>query len=503
MKPTDQPHRSRGWPRAALFVVLGLIAAILASGSAPVAAQDEPAPVADGSDPVDTFLDAAYEGLLGRPPDSSGRQYWRSEIDQGVSPRQVLVALTDSPEHRRHLVTEVYDSLLRRAPDRGGLLWWADRLGRTRSVTSLRADILASSEYRSTQGAGTDEGFVEAVYEDVLGRSPDAAGRSYWTGRLAAEASHRHVAHSILVSSEAFRFTDLPVTSVDPRPGSESWDLEVDAVLDAQLFTDASTIVVTVDGRRVDGAVEVEAGTIRFRPHSRPAWVPLDSTADAVATVIAYDGQRVDRLDYAFTYRAPTVVSSFTTPLVPGQPRNHNIARAAELIDGDVIAPGAVFSLNEAIGPRTPDRGFVTNGFIDSSGDVVSVVGGGVSQVSTTVMNAAWDAGIDISFRPHTIYFPRYPMCREATIVWGQLDMVLVNDSPHDIIIDTSTSESAITVRFYSAPWASVESWIGAPYNVGGAGGPFTVDCGRTITYPDGTTTTEQHSWRYNSGYPG
>lgn len=486
----------------AVVAGLALCVATIGAAPAPVAAQEDLDDQAS-PDAIETFIDAAYQGLLGRAPDSSGRQHWRTEIERGVSPRRVLVELGDSLEHRRHLVTGTYDTFLRRDPDRGGLQWWAERLGRTRSVTSLRADIVASPEFRSVRGAGTDAGFVDAVYRDVLGRSPDAAGRAYWTGRLAAGATHRRVAHSILVSSEAFRFTDLPVTSVDPRPGATAWDLEIEAVLDAALFTDASTIDVSVDGRRLDGTVEVEGGTVSFTPDAPPAWVPFDSTAEVVVTVFGYDGQVLDRMDYAFTYHSPTVVSSFTTPLVPGQSRNTNIQRAAELIHGDVIAPGATYSLNQAIGERTTARGFVANGFIDGRGDTVSAVGGGVSQVSTTLMNAAWEAGLDISFRPHTIYFPRYPMCREATIVWGQLDMVTVNNSPYEIIVAASASESSVTVSFYGAPWASVDSWIGEPFDAGGVGGPFSVECGRTISYPDGTADEERYTWSYNEGYPG
>lgn len=200
----------------------------------------------------------------------------------------------------------------------------------------------------------------------------------------------------------------------------------------------------------------------------------------------------------------PEVVSSFTTPLTPGQARNTNIHLAADYIDGTVIAPGTTFSLNQGIGPRTTARGFVANGFIDGDGDLISAVGGGVSQMATTFVNAAWFAGIDIlQHRPHTIYFQRYPMCREATIIWGSLDVVVRNDSPYDIRISTSYTNSSVTVSLVSIPWAEVESWTGQPYNVEGVGGAFSVNCGRTIRYPDGSSTSESYSWRYREGYPG
>lgn len=198
-----------------------------------------------------------------------------------------------------------------------------------------------------------------------------------------------------------------------------------------------------------------------------------------------------------------TVVSTFTTPLVPGQDRNINIHRAADYVDGRVIASGAGFSLNQAIGPRTRERGFVEDGFI-SGGETTTAIGGGVSQVATTFVNAAWFAGIRlVEFRQHTIYFERYPMCHEGTIVWDQLDVVVQNDSPYNITIDTSYTDSSVTFTFLSRPWAQVDSWVSDPYNVEGPGGAFSVNCGRTITYPDGTQRAEDYSWRYNEGYPG
>ncbi len=200
----------------------------------------------------------------------------------------------------------------------------------------------------------------------------------------------------------------------------------------------------------------------------------------------------------------PEVVASFTTSLVAGQARNTNIHLAADYIDGDVIPSGGTYSLNQGIGPRTRDRGFVSNGFI-SDGDLISVVGGGVSQMGTTFLNAAWDTGIRLdAFRQHTIYFPRYPMCREATLAWNQLDVRVTNDSPHQITVSTSYTDTSVTVEFISIPWAEVSSWIGEPTNVvGGVGGAFSVSCGRTVTYPDGSTSSDSYSWRYNEGYPG
>jgi hypothetical protein len=76
------------------------------------------------------------------------------------------------------------------------------------------------------------------------------------------------------------------------------------------------------------------------------------------------------------------------------------------------------------------------------------------------------------------------------------LDVVVTNDSPHPITIITDHSSEAVTVSFVSVPWADVNSWTGDPYSW--IGESFRVDCGRTITYPDGTTSSESFSWRYD-----
>ena len=201
---------------------------------------------------------------------------------------------------------------------------------------------------------------------------------------------------------------------------------------------------------------------------------------------------------------AREVVSSFTTPLTPGQVRNDNIHLAADYIDGDVIPVGATYSLSRAIGPRTTDRGFGPGGFI-SDGELITVTGGGVSQLATTFLNAAWFSGVElVDFKPHSIYFTRYPMCREATISATVIDVIITNDSPYDITVRTSYSQSQVTVSFVSSPWASVSSWVGSPRDiVGGVGGAFTVSCGRTITYPQDISISEDYTWRYQEGYPG
>ncbi len=124
------------------------------------------------------------------------------------------------------------------------------------------------------------------------------------------------------------------------------------------------------------------------------------------------------------------LVSEFTTYHPCCAPRVSNIHRAADIMDGTIVLPGRRFSLNEVLGKRTVERGFVTAPQI-FNGRLEDAVGGGVSQIATTTYNAAFFAGVQIlTHQPHQFYISRYPMGREATVSWGGPELIWRNDWP-------------------------------------------------------------------------
>ncbi len=136
-------------------------------------------------------------------------------------------------------------------------------------------------------------------------------------------------------------------------------------------------------------------------------------------------------------------MSTFTTNFPHADYRNVNLGRAAELISGTVLKPGETFSLNDTVGERTAENGF-TKGFIISNGIFKEDFGGGVSQMATTLFNTMFFAGLeDVEHKPHSFYIDRYPVGREATVVWGALDLKFKNDTDHGILIDARLSPSS------------------------------------------------------------
>ncbi|RRD05794.1 hypothetical protein EII34_06195 [Arachnia propionica] len=216
------------------------------------------------------------------------------------------------------------------------------------------------------------------------------------------------------------------------------------------------------------------------------------------------------------------VIGEFTTSYPHAPYRNTNIGRAAELVNGTVLMPGETFSLNGTLGERTAANGF-TEGYMIKDGVLVKDLGGGVSQAATTLYNAGFFAGYeDIEHKPHSLYFDRYPVGREATVVYGALDMSFKNNTEYPAYIEgfispsSSGSKGSVTFRIHSIPtWDKVESSepVKSDYYYGRERVLDTPDCkpqspiqGFTATwqrlfYKDGEVAkTENYTWKYSAG---
>lgn len=143
-------------------------------------------------------------------------------------------------------------------------------------------------------------------------------------------------------------------------------------------------------------------------------------------------------------------VGSFSTKFTAGQARVKNIAHAAEQVNNTILEPGEIFSLNQALGERSAENGYVKAPVYSDADGFFEDYGGGASQFSTTLFNAAFIAGYkDVTHTPHTIYISRYPMGREATLNWGSIDMSFKNDSNSGILIRTGLGSTSVSVTLY------------------------------------------------------
>ena len=82
-------------------------------------------------------------------------------------------------DQARALVSQMYQDLLGRRPDAAGLASWAGHLLAGRLTQGqVAAGIAGSTEYVTMR--------IAAEYRAVLGRQPDATGLAYWTGQVLA-----------------------------------------------------------------------------------------------------------------------------------------------------------------------------------------------------------------------------------------------------------------------------------------------------------------------------
>jgi vancomycin resistance protein YoaR len=143
------------------------------------------------------------------------------------------------------------------------------------------------------------------------------------------------------------------------------------------------------------------------------------------------------------------LVAAYTTYYGGDPNRVHNVQLVAHLVDRHVIAPGATFSFNETTGARTADKGFREAPVI-INGELKTGLGGGVCQVSTTVFNAAYEAGLPITERTnHALYISHYPQGRDATVNYPDIDLKFVNDTGHWLLLRTWVGSSSLTVALY------------------------------------------------------
>jgi vancomycin resistance protein YoaR len=206
-----------------------------------------------------------------------------------------------------------------------------------------------------------------------------------------------------------------------------------------------------------DGMEQVPARIIPSRPG---AALDVDAAVDAVQRAVTADpgtlhivlpvkltparvrGTELEGIDSRIGY--------FVTRFNPGEVgRTKTVRRAIDLVDGAIVAPGEVFSVNKRVGERTEKRGFgIGHVFVD--GKMKREVGGGMCQVATTLFNAAMLADLKIVERhQHVRTIPYAEPGRDATVYWGQKDFKIQNNTQYPVYISYKTTYRRAIVSIF------------------------------------------------------
>jgi vancomycin resistance protein YoaR len=323
-----------------------------------------------------------------------------------------------------------------------------------------------------------------------------------------------------------FSFDRNPIatflSSLGPLVETEPVDAEV--LIDVE--TDEVTIVPSIPVREPDPDLLTEALAIAIEDGTRSGVLPYREGRQAAFSTEDAEALGIKEL-----------IGEFTTFHACCQNRVVNIQLVADAVDGTIVMPGEEFNLNDVVGQRTTEKGYRCAGAI-VGGELVEegaiCIGGGSSQFTTTMYNAAFFAGLeDVAHSPHSIWFSRYPEGREATLGWPFPNLIFRNNTENAIVVRTSYTPTSITAKIYGDNGdLQVEAGLSNRYDHTSARGPivrknpdlvpegpgegcgpgnavtvqsgsggWSVDVYRYITYPDGAETTETWSWHYTGYY--
>ncbi|UFU02286.1 VanW family protein [Ruania suaedae] len=265
------------------------------------------------------------------------------------------------------------------------------------------------------------------------------------------------------------------------------------------------TIVPAVTGTGLDPAELAAAVTdaaVASEADERTAAVELAQTEPEFSTE---DAEELGVTEVIGTYRTP----------YPFDPvRTENLVAGTSHINGTLLLPDEQFSLLDALRPISTANGYTVSGVV-VNGFHSDAIGGGLSQVSTTTFNAAYESGLtDITHQPHSRWFSRYPEGREATVFDPSIDMVFENNTGYGVLIQAYVTDSEVVVTMWGTDVFDVNIDVSGRYNFtepqtlynpdpqchpepGGQQG-FSVSVSRTVTRGGDMVEDDSYSWTYS-----
>jgi vancomycin resistance protein YoaR len=275
---------------------------------------------------------------------------------------------------------------------------------------------------------------------------------------------------------QAMIMTDSPVKLVDR---DRSWLLDREKIVAYMDFTSrdqngVSILVPYLSAVKmkpfldeVAGAVYTDPVDASFKTDGEKAWVVPGvpgRTLDPEKTAQALNAAALDpesrTVRVAVTLKDPKLtteeakamgikekLASFETVWKGTPDRQTNVRITTRYASNVILAPGEVYDFDKQVGPRTAERGYKLAPGIVGPGRLEDVFGGGICQVSTTLFNAAFFAGLEIlERRNHSIYIDHYPRGRDATVSAGGPNLRFRNDTKHYILIRGASD--GITTKF-------------------------------------------------------
>ncbi len=147
---------------------------------------------------------------------------------------------------------------------------------------------------------------------------------------------------------------------------------------------------------------------------------------------------------------SPVALGMFITEILDTDPsRVKNLQLCASVLNGVVVEPAAEFSFNGTVGQRTSEKGY-EEAKILIDGERGYATGGGVCQISSTLYNAAKEAGMEILERhDHTNEVHYVEIGQDAAVSYGEQDFRFRNPLEHPVKMEITVENTEVKAVLY------------------------------------------------------
>ena len=190
------------------------------------------------------YVDSMYAAFFDREGDAAGKADWLGQLNSGATRGHVMTGFVNSEEFAnlcaaygidqgsgdwsaddipvngtcaicanggnagnhevtpgmRAFVERLYTCCLGRSADEDGLENWANALANGATGSEVAAGFVFSQEYKNKNA--TNSQYIDMLYQTMLGREADEAGRSIWHGYLLWGYSREYVYNGFVGSTE-------------------------------------------------------------------------------------------------------------------------------------------------------------------------------------------------------------------------------------------------------------------------------------------------------------
>ena len=168
------------------------------------------------SQPDQNWLNQVYLDTLGRAPSPAEVAAGLLQIRQGVRHNNVVLGILSGPEYTANLAAAAAVKILDQPTSSAAPGQDVTDLSQGATIEQVEAVMYGTAAFYLEQGGDSDLGFLEALYQDALGRPLDAAGQASYMAQLSAgttsantladpssNAVRENVALQVLTSPEA------------------------------------------------------------------------------------------------------------------------------------------------------------------------------------------------------------------------------------------------------------------------------------------------------------